>query len=170
MCVLSAKHLFVFQLDAFMRVPQVNVCVCVHGCTSARAACTVSVVHICVFHVNTRVSDGHVCLKTSVLKRRKPQAVGMFVRARQSSTVWGLCWCNPILNHLFVLFVFARCAPWSRCSRSRGCGPRSRSWGSCRAVESAAASPRRTPCVPGPRKSQVQRPERKTSEVKSVSV
>ena len=30
---------------------------------------------------------------SSVLKRRKPQAVGMFVLARQSSTVWGLCWC-----------------------------------------------------------------------------
>ena len=33
------------------------VCVCAHGCTSARAACTFSVVYICVFHVCT-----HVCL------------------------------------------------------------------------------------------------------------
>ena len=34
---------------------------------------------------------------SSVLKRRKPQAVGMFALARQSSTVWGLCWCNYVL-------------------------------------------------------------------------
>ena len=58
MCVLSKKHMFVFQLNTCMRVPQVNVYVCAHGCTSARAACTtVSVVYICVFHVRTCVSE-----------------------------------------------------------------------------------------------------------------
>ena len=56
-CVLSKKRVLVFQLSAFMRLPQVNVYVCVHGCTSACAACSVSVVHICVFHV-----CAHVCL------------------------------------------------------------------------------------------------------------
>ena len=56
-CVLSKKHMFVFQLNTVMRVPQVNVYVCAHGCASARAACTVSIVYICVFHVCT-----HVCL------------------------------------------------------------------------------------------------------------
>ena len=52
-----------------MCVPGVHMCVCVlykkhtlvfhvHGCTSARAACTVSVVYmICVFHMCT-----HVCV------------------------------------------------------------------------------------------------------------
>ena len=45
----------VFQLNTFMRVPQVNVHVCVHGCTSARAACAVSVVYIRVSHLYTRV-------------------------------------------------------------------------------------------------------------------
>ena len=57
MCVFSKKHKFVSQLNTFMRVPHLNVYVCVHGCTCARAACTDSVVYICVFHVYT-----HVCL------------------------------------------------------------------------------------------------------------
>ena len=56
-CVLSKKHMFVFQLNTFMRVPQVNVYVGVQRCASARAACTVSVVYICVLQVYT-----HVCL------------------------------------------------------------------------------------------------------------
>ena len=55
MCVLYKKHTLVFQLNTRMRVPKVNVYVCVHGCTAARAACTVSVVYICVFHMYTRM-------------------------------------------------------------------------------------------------------------------
>ena len=56
-CVISKKHMSGVELNASMRVPQVNVYVCVHGCTSARAACTVSVVYIGVSHVYA-----HVCL------------------------------------------------------------------------------------------------------------
>ena len=59
MCVLHKKLTLVFQLNTCMRVPLVNVYVCVRGCTSVRAACTVSVVYICVFHMYTRT---HVCL------------------------------------------------------------------------------------------------------------
>ena len=57
MCVLCKKHPLVFQFNACMRVPHVNVYVCVHGWISARAACTVSVVYICVFHMYT-----HMCV------------------------------------------------------------------------------------------------------------
>ena len=61
-CVLYKKHTLVFQLNTCIRVPRVNVHVCVRGCTSARAACTVSIVDICVFHMYT-----HMCLNwTSV--------------------------------------------------------------------------------------------------------
>ena len=61
MCVLYKKHPLVFQC---MRVPQVNVYVCVHGHTSARAPCTVSVVYICVFHMYTHtcVSELDMCV------------------------------------------------------------------------------------------------------------
>ena len=43
---------------------------------------------------------------SSVLKRRKPQAVGMFALARQSSTVWGVCWCN-----FQILLTWPTCMP-----------------------------------------------------------
>ena len=56
-CLLSKKHVIVLQLRTLMFVPQMNVYESVYGCTSARAACTVSVVYTCVFHVHT-----HVCL------------------------------------------------------------------------------------------------------------
>ena len=66
MCVLYKKHTLVLQLNACMRVPQVNVFVSVHGCTSARAACAVSVVYICVFymyaHTRMCVSELDMCV------------------------------------------------------------------------------------------------------------
>ena len=55
--VLYKKRTLVFQLNTCMRVPHVNVYVRVHGCTSARAACTVSDVFICVVHMYT-----HMCV------------------------------------------------------------------------------------------------------------
>ena len=59
LCVFYQKHTLAFQLNTCMRVPQVNVYVRAHWCTSARAACTVSVVYICAFHMYTHT---HMCV------------------------------------------------------------------------------------------------------------
>ena len=66
--------------------------------------------------------DGFFCL--SVLDRRKPQAVGMFVLAHHSSAVCDLCWCNidslhwvlaPVMYGSFLLDRFVCFAYVSVC-------------------------------------------------------
>ena len=84
-CALQEAHV-VFQLNTCMLVPQVNVYVCAHGCTSARAACTVSVVfirvfstctHTCVSELDMSVCTAHVTARlrshTCVHARARPR-------------------------------------------------------------------------------------------------
>ena len=57
MCVFQAAHVCFPAGHIYACAAGECICVCVHGCTSARAACVVSVVYTRVFQAYT-----HVCL------------------------------------------------------------------------------------------------------------